>query len=225
MTAAEKTDVDHFELDRLRNLITARLAEKGGAFNPSSLVDLMTKPKAEGQALKRPCGRYLGVVTRGNKTTEAMKIKPAHGQWTTTTHATATRPAGFSRALGDFHEGGDAYSAEAVWRLHPVHVASIMARYSDNPKQRDASRNALAKYLSDRFRAEKVKDRALIMARKLLDGKTAGDVRRALEMTQKQWRDSRPVRNTYYMVTQALETLDAGALYAWQEECFKGFRY
>jgi hypothetical protein len=139
--------------------------------------------------------------------------RPRFGSWATTVHATATRPASYSREL---HQGSIRH-VQAIWRLKSGQIQSILARYSHNPSQRAASRQRLIARAARQFSTAATQHRARVAAGSLLCGGSPDTVRVLLGIERSDWRACH-ARKTVYQVGAYLEWMDVDSLLAWRRE-------
>ena len=180
---------------------------------PPSIPCTLASINLEGgdKARSRPRGMY-GIKTSEG---EVLKRKPAHGQWTNVVHAVGTCPPGSSRPLT---KQSSARKVQAIATLQPLQIASIRARYANGDRDRLLHANAVATFIAQRFRADKVRKRVRAMVVVILFGGGAENVRIAAGMSKQEWRDSND-RKTYYTVRQSLDALDVESLYRWSNAC------
>jgi hypothetical protein len=178
----------------------------------SDLADiqrLRNRPEAK---LSKPDATY----TVSTRTGEVERRKPAHGQWTTIVHASATRPPGFSKMpIADWNLEKSRY-VRALWKLKALHICSILARYAASDHQREAAAGRLAIRAAAAIRAKRTRERAKAIALGVLDGATAEDVRWCLGIEPDDWRGCE-ARQQLYAIRSWLATLDAESLMAWEE--------
>lgn len=214
-------DRDSFDVQYLRDAIRACLSPGGAVAGAATFADMQTSPhRVKGERkLSRPKGVYfIEVVNRATGEVDVVsKVKPAHGQWSTTTHATATRAAGRSMPPIEERAYRKRYTVHALWSLEELHVCSLIARYGATRRRTDHIQ-ALAQALSRRFRGSERRATAKVFAILTLRGLGKDDVRRTLEISPEYWRASR-VRRLYAMVVEMLTVLDVQALRAWESEC------
>lgn len=215
-------DRDSFDVEYLRDAIRLCLAGGDVLAGSATFADMQTRRVKGERKLSRPKGTYQ--AERINKDTgeveEVARVKPEHGQWTTITHATATRPAGRSTVPLDEGPGfRRRYTIHALWGLNELHVVSLLARYGTRARRREKI-NALATTLAKRFRGESRRRTAQVIATMLLWGYQKEAIRESMKITKEDWRATR-IRRLFSDVQEVLTRVDVDSLRAWESECFR----
>jgi hypothetical protein len=181
--------------------------------------------RAPGAAkLKRPAGTYdVERSVQGEdgqlETVVERRRKPAHGQWSNVSSASATRPAGFSTECISENTFANAKYMRAMHGLKTKHIQVLQALYSPSAHMRDNSRRGLIAALVSRYRVAAVRERAKHIARAVLLGRgSPSEIRALFDIESDQWRASRH-RGMLSEIRSDLSARDAAALLAWGAAC------
>lgn len=221
MRAPTMAQIDEFDLEYLRNQIRsclrARMPSMGSTLADRHAPRRRTKTE---QPLSKPSSTYtVEELQKDGSYKDVEKRKPAHAQWPTTTHATATRPPGFSREAMDHKDFGKAKYARAIYSLSSLHITSIRARYAPGKTTRMDHRQKLAKVVAARYNDPQVQGRAKDIAMVVLSGQVTPKFCCALfGMTPDEWRKSSH-RKMLSDIKARLAMIDAESLLAWERAC------
>lgn len=211
---------DHVDFDYLRSEIRKCFYVD----MPKSSSDIGDFGNVKGDmVLKPPSQTYTREAKdRLGRTIEVKRRKPAHGQWTTTTHATASQRPGFSRPVISDRDYSKAKYARAISRLDADHVQVIHAKYHSSPKVRTDARDALAQNLATRHHKE---EKIQVIARMAAAGVLSG-VLNHLEVMRLMGIKLKPESNGYMVkvcrqMSRRIQELDECALLAWDAQCLK----
>jgi len=155
------------------------------------------------------------VMRKAASTPDRFATKKGAGDRLTAA-AVETRVAHNAPGLDDYVPGSSV-DVLAIWRLKPVHICSIQARYSSSKSQRSGAQKRLARRASALCTSPKTKRRAVELALAMLQGATRDQCRQALGIERDKWSSSGEAR-TYWAVREWLENLDVLSLLAWDQQ-------
>lgn len=206
-----------FLRESLKACLRARIPTMG-----STLADRYAPRKRtkEESPLGKPSATIeLETIEDGGVIRTDVKIKPQYAQWPTTTHATPTRPPGFSREAMEPRDFTKSAYVKAISRLESLYITSIRARYSPGKHTRLDHRRKLAATMAGRYKDPQVKARARLIALTVLSGKANPQHFRLLfGMDEKQWLKS-PHRKQVSDIKGRLAIIDSESLLAWDAKC------
>lgn len=207
----DKYDLE-FLRQSIRNCLRARLPSQG-----CTLAD-HNAPRTRQKGEKRPShfAHYeREEMDRQGNVVMVSRRKPAHGQWTSTTHATPTRRSGSSRECIEPVDYLKARQVRAIFTLDPLHILSIRARYAPKGMQREHDRQQLARKVCRQYLDAAVNSRARRIAMAVLQGRDRPTYFCDLfSMTDAQWRRSSH-RKMVSVIRRRLGMIDVESLLAW----------
>lgn len=173
----------------------------------SALADMQTQRARGQQNLQAPDAVYVD----GN----TVRRKPSWGQWTTTTHATATRPSGSSREVITQDDFAKSRWVKGLAELPPHYIVSIRARYAPGRTERHEARDKLARMTAMHYRGDRCAA-AYRLAWSVLEERTSrATLARLFGMSPDDWPNSSQ-RKVYNEVSARLSELDVDSLITWQ---------
>lgn len=219
MGVAAVASYDNYDLEFLRSSIRsclrARIPSQG-----CTLAD-HNAPRTRQRGDKRPA--HFAHYVREENGKLVAKRKPAHGQWTTTTHATPSRRSGVSRECIEEVDYLNAKLVRAIYSLDPLHILSIRARYAPRGVQREHDRQQLARKVCRVYREAHVNARARRIAIAVIQGRDRPSYFCDLfSMTDAQWRRSSH-RKMVSTIRRRLGMIDVESLLAWDNRVAEEF--